>query len=119
LFCRIGPTGRNIFNRRDDHQDTHLHIGCWRFEPDMGDPTAPTLASTNAPPSIPSPPSGGEGRLRGLDARASAVPASAPRGPGGPKDNEILLVRRLFDETTERFTQLAKPFAKNYNGVAC
>src|SRR5205807_9884686 len=41
LTCRLGPTGRNIFNRQDDQGDTHLHIGCWRFEPDLGDPTVP------------------------------------------------------------------------------
>ncbi|MFL5339121.1 MAG: hypothetical protein ACJ8F7_03055, partial [Gemmataceae bacterium] len=38
ITCRIGPTGRNIFNRQPDLKDTHLHIGCWRFEPDLGDP---------------------------------------------------------------------------------
>lgn len=38
LTCRIGPTGRNIFNRQKDQTDTHMHIGCWRFEPDLGDP---------------------------------------------------------------------------------
>src|SRR5205085_11936860 len=40
LSCRIGPTGRNIFNRQADQRDTHLHVGCWRLEPDLGDPTA-------------------------------------------------------------------------------
>jgi hypothetical protein len=40
LTCRIGPTGRNLMNRQEDQGDVHLHIGCWRFEPDMGDPTA-------------------------------------------------------------------------------
>ena len=38
LTCRLGPTGRNIFNRQDDLRDTHLHIGCWRLEFDLGDP---------------------------------------------------------------------------------
>jgi len=38
LTCRIGPTARNIFNRQDDLRDTHLHIGCWRMELDLGDP---------------------------------------------------------------------------------
>ena len=37
LSCRIGPTARNIFNRQKDGGDTHLHVGCWRFEPDLGD----------------------------------------------------------------------------------
>jgi hypothetical protein len=79
LSCRIGPTGRNIFNRQEDQRDTHLHIGCWRMEFDLGDPTS---------------------------------------GKGGPKDNEVLLVRRVFDDVTERFGQLAKPFAKTPQGQA-
>lgn len=80
LTCRIGPTGRNIFNRQDDLKDTHLHIGCWRFEPDLGDPAAKE---------------------------------------GGPADNEVLLVRRVLDENADRFTQVAKPFARNGLGQAC
>jgi hypothetical protein len=80
ISCRIGPTGRNIYNRRPDQGDTHLHIGCWRFEPDFGDPVAKV---------------------------------------GGPKDNEILLARRVLDEEKERFTQVAKPFNKNGRGEAC
>jgi hypothetical protein len=80
LTCRIGPTGRNIYNRQEDQKDTHLHVGCWRMEPDLGDPVS---------------------------------------GAGGPKDNEVFLVRRIFDEATERFAQVAKPFAKNAQGEAC
>jgi hypothetical protein len=80
LSCRIGPTARNIFNRQPDQGDVHLHIGCWRFEPDLGDPIA---------------------------------------GVGGPKDNEVVLVRRVLDEATEKFSQLAKPFNKNFQGQAC
>jgi primary-amine oxidase len=80
LTCRLGPTGRNIFNRQPDQRDTHLHVGCWRMDVDLGDPAG---------------------------------------GPGGPKDNEVLLVRRVFDDATERFGQVAKPFAKNGEGQAC
>lgn len=80
LTCRLGPTGRNIFNRQEDQRDTHLHIGCWRLEFDLGDPVT---------------------------------------GLGGPKDNDVLLVRRVFDDATERFTQLARPFAKDARGQAC
>jgi hypothetical protein len=57
-----------------------MHIGCWRMEFDLGDPTT---------------------------------------GLGGPTNNEVLLVRRIFDESTERFSQVAKPFAKNFQGQAC
>jgi Cu2+-containing amine oxidase len=76
----VGPSGRNIFNRQDDQKDTHLHVGCWRLEFDLGDPIS---------------------------------------GVGGPKNNEVLLVRRIFDEATERFGLVAKPFAKNVQGEAC
>jgi hypothetical protein len=79
LTCRIGPTGRNIYNRQDDLGDTHLHIGCWRMELDLGDPVTKL---------------------------------------GGPKDNEVLISRRVFDEATERFGQVTKPFAKNNQGEA-
>src|SRR5262249_40528930 len=80
ISCRIGPTGRNIFDRQTDQGDTHLHIGCWRFEPDLGDPRSKL---------------------------------------GGPEDNEILLVRRIFDDATDKFSQLARPFNKNARGQAC
>jgi hypothetical protein len=71
MTCRIGPTGRNIFNRRDDLGDTHLHIGCWRMEFDLGDPVT---------------------------------------GLGGPKENEVLLSRRMLDEEEGHFRQVSRPF---------
>jgi hypothetical protein len=80
LSCRIGPTARNIFNRQKDGGDTHLHVGCWRFEPDLGDPVAKI---------------------------------------GGPKDVDVLHVRRTFDPVKEKFEQVAKPFNKNGFGQAC
>jgi hypothetical protein len=80
ITCRIGPTGRNIFNRQEDQKDTHMHIGCWRMEFDLGDPNT---------------------------------------GTGGLKDNDVLLAHRFFDEATDRFSQVAKPFAKNGQGEAC
>lgn len=73
ISCRIGPTGRNIFNRQKDRGDTHLHVGCWRMEMDLGD----------------------------------------------PKNNDVLLARRVFDEEKERFAQVARPFNKNARGEAC
>jgi hypothetical protein len=73
VSCRIGPSGRNIFNRQKDRGDTHLHVGCWRMEMDLGD----------------------------------------------PKNNEVLLARRVFDEEKERFAQVARPFNKNARGDAC
>jgi hypothetical protein len=79
IAARIGPTGQNFFDRREDLGDTHMHIGCWRMEPDLGDPIAKT---------------------------------------GGPKDNDVLLVRRNFDDATEKFRQVAKPFNKDAQGEA-
>ncbi len=40
-------------------------------------------------------------------------------GAGGPKDNDLLLSRRLLDERTDRFGQVTKPFGKNGQGQAC
>jgi hypothetical protein len=80
ITCRLGFTGRNLLPRQADLLDTHLHVGCWRMEMDLGDPTTDI---------------------------------------GGPKDNDVLLVRRVFNEGTERFEQVVKPFAKNSMGQAC
>lgn len=80
MSCRIGPSGYNIFMRQPDQKDTHLHVGCWRLEPDLGDPTR----------------------------TSPAVP-----------DNDILLARRVFDESTEKFAQVARPFNKNGQDQAC
>jgi Cu2+-containing amine oxidase len=80
ITCRLGFTGRNLLPRQADLLDTHLHVGCWRMEMDLGDPM------TSA---------------------------------GGPKDNDVLLVRRVFNEGTEKFEQVVKPFAKNSAGQAC
>jgi hypothetical protein len=120
LSCRIGPTGRTIFDRREDHGDTHLHIGCWRFEPDLGDPTATSLAPAVRPAPAAAASVGRRGPVPPLSPGGRGVGSEGvPSGPGGPADNEILLVRRLLDENTERFTQVAKPFNKNFRGQAC
>jgi hypothetical protein len=91
LTCRIGPTARNIFNRQPDQGDVHLHIGCWRFEPDLGD-------------ALPGP--------------SSVAAQSKAASLGGPSDNDILLARRVYDERADRFIQVAKPFSKNGLGEA-
>jgi hypothetical protein len=80
ISCRLGFTGRNLIPRQPDLNDAHLHVGCWRMEFDLGDPTS---------------------------------------NLGGPKDNDTLLVRRIFDEATDRFHTVAKPFGKNAIGQAC
>ncbi len=80
ISCRLGFTGRNLLPRQPDQLDTHLHIGCWRMEFDLGDPVS---------------------------------------NLGGPRDNGVFLVRRVFNEGTERFEQVVKPFGKNPQGQAC
>jgi hypothetical protein len=72
IQCRIGPTARNFFTRRTDGGDTHVHVGCWRMEMDLGN----------------------------------------------PKDNDILVSRRILDEEKEKFIQVVKPFNKNPNNDA-
>jgi primary-amine oxidase len=39
IRCRLGFTARNYNHLKADQSDAHLHVGCWRFEPDFGDPT--------------------------------------------------------------------------------
>jgi len=41
ITCRLGATARNLRPRQPDGSDVHLHVGCWMFEPDLGDPTNP------------------------------------------------------------------------------
>ncbi len=41
ITCRVGGTARNLLPRQADNSDVHLHVGCWVFEPDLGDPTNP------------------------------------------------------------------------------
>jgi hypothetical protein len=100
ITCRIGPTGRNIFNRQEDQGDTHMHIGCWRMEMDLGAAPPPPTSGESAPP--------------------IAVAEGTPKaGLGGPKDNEVLLARRVFEDAKDKFAQVAKPFNKNFQGEAC
>jgi hypothetical protein len=80
ITCRLGFTGRNLLPRQADLLDTHLHVGCWRMEMDLGDPVS---------------------------------------NVGGPKDNDVLFVRHVFNEGTEKFETVVKPFAKNSAGQAC
>ena len=57
IQCRLGATAHNVFSRKYDGRDAHLHVGCWRWDPDMTELADPPI--------------------------------------GGPKENEVLLVRRL------------------------
>jgi Cu2+-containing amine oxidase len=41
ITCRVGATARNHHPRQANDNDVHLHVGCWMFDPDLGDPTTP------------------------------------------------------------------------------
>ena len=43
INCRLGATAHNLLRLQPDQGDTHLHVGCWRFDPDLGDPAGPAL----------------------------------------------------------------------------
>ena len=38
ITCRLGATAHNLLPLQQNQGDIHLHVGCWRFDPDMGDP---------------------------------------------------------------------------------
>jgi hypothetical protein len=44
ITCRVGATAHNLLPLRPDQADTHLHVGCWRFDPDLGDPAGGAAA---------------------------------------------------------------------------
>jgi hypothetical protein len=35
ISCRLGATAHSLFNRQKDQRDIHLHVGCWRFDPEL------------------------------------------------------------------------------------
>ncbi len=37
ITCRIGATAHNYFNKQKDQRDVHLHVGCWRFDPELSE----------------------------------------------------------------------------------
>jgi hypothetical protein len=43
ITCRLGATARNTKPYQADGSDVHLHVGCWMFDPDLGDPTTPNV----------------------------------------------------------------------------
>ncbi|MBI3410815.1 MAG: hypothetical protein HY040_20965 [Planctomycetes bacterium] len=57
ITCRVGATAHNFFDKQTDQRDIHLHVGCWRFDPQLSEDGEPAI--------------------------------------GGPRDNQVLLVRRL------------------------
>jgi hypothetical protein len=43
IGCRVGGTAENLNDRQPAPRlaDAHLHVGCWMFDPHLGDPTNP------------------------------------------------------------------------------
>jgi hypothetical protein len=72
IISRLGFTAHNFFQRQPNQNDVHPHIGCWRFDFDLSDPTV-------------------EGR-------------------GGPAQNDLALVRRVWDAKQSRFRIHSSPF---------
>jgi hypothetical protein len=35
ITCRLGATAHNFFDRQKDGRDTHLHVACWRWDPEL------------------------------------------------------------------------------------
>lgn len=35
IHCRLGATAHNYFSKQKDGRDVHLHVGCWRFDPEL------------------------------------------------------------------------------------
>src|SRR5262245_13222525 len=90
ITCRIGATAHNFFNKQTDGRDVHLHIGCWRWDPELSE--MGSLADNG----------------------------SSPPNIGGPRDNQILLVRRLQRTPTPNglFKVDISPFNPNDEGKA-
>ena len=37
ITCRLGATAHNYFDKQKDQRDVHLHVGCWRFDPELAE----------------------------------------------------------------------------------
>jgi hypothetical protein len=37
VTCRLGATAHNFFNKQTDQRDVHLHVGCWRWDPELAE----------------------------------------------------------------------------------
>lgn len=41
ISCRIGATAHNFFNKMADGRNVHLHVGCWRWDPELSEASEP------------------------------------------------------------------------------
>jgi len=37
ISCRLGATAHNYFNKSKDQRDVHLHVACWRWDPELSE----------------------------------------------------------------------------------
>jgi hypothetical protein len=37
ITCRLGATGHNYFDKQKDQRDVHLHVGGWRWDPQLSE----------------------------------------------------------------------------------
>jgi hypothetical protein len=37
ISCRLGATAHNFFDKQKDGRDVHLHVGCWRWDPELSE----------------------------------------------------------------------------------
>ncbi|MCI0683635.1 MAG: hypothetical protein L0Y71_16135 [Gemmataceae bacterium] len=35
VSCRLGASAHNFFSKQKDGRDVHLHVGCWRWDPEL------------------------------------------------------------------------------------
>jgi Cu2+-containing amine oxidase len=48
ITCRLGATAHNFFDKQKDGRDVHLHVGCWRFDPELAETGAKAVGGAAA-----------------------------------------------------------------------
>lgn len=43
ITCRLGATAHNYFDKQTDGRDVHLHVGCWRWDPELVEAGEPAV----------------------------------------------------------------------------
>src|SRR5260370_10911488 len=43
ISCRLGATAHNYFDKQTDGRDVHLHVGCWRWDPELSEAGEPNV----------------------------------------------------------------------------
>jgi hypothetical protein len=96
IVCRLGATAHNYFDKQKDQRDVHLHVGCWRWDPQLSE------AGDSSP------------------ITSEGKETDVKKTIGGPKANEVLLVRRLPRDKVPNgmFKVDVAPFNANDEGKA-